>query len=218
MRMSVPPFSRSRMLALSAAGFIATRTFGASPGVTMSREAKWIWNADTPASVPAGALISAGKSGSVARSFPRMAVALVKRSPVNCMPSPESPANRTTTRSFSRTAFVVISLLGKRFSYDCGPSLQRSYCTASPTIDPSMPPVHHTEVSAGPGGMHSCGGQSSRITSPSAGSRRQVRPTRSPSRATEVPTSTVPGHAGTSIGIDPKLSATSIRSSPCSRR
>ncbi len=29
----------------------------------MSRVAKWIWNADTPASVPAGARISAGKFG-----------------------------------------------------------------------------------------------------------------------------------------------------------
>ena len=30
----------------------------------------WTWNADTPASVPAGARISAGKSGKVARSLP----------------------------------------------------------------------------------------------------------------------------------------------------
>src|SRR5262245_24381772 len=105
---SVPPFSRSRRLVLRAAGFMATSTLGASPGVTMSRDAKWIWNADTPARVPAGARISAGKSGSVARSFPSTAVALVNRSPVNCMPSPESPANRTTTRSFSTTVLLVI--------------------------------------------------------------------------------------------------------------
>src|SRR4051794_6407138 len=65
----------------------------------MSREAKWIWNADTPATVPAGARISAGKSGSVARSFPNTAVASVNRLPASCMPSPESPAMRTTTRS-----------------------------------------------------------------------------------------------------------------------
>src|SRR2546422_4554597 len=61
----------------------------------------WIWNAETPASVPAGARISAGKSGSVDRSLPNTALALVKRSPVSCMPSPESPANRMTTRSSS---------------------------------------------------------------------------------------------------------------------
>src|SRR5918996_1091867 len=103
--MITPPFSRSRMFALRAAGFIATRTLGASPGVTMSLLAKWIWKAETPAKVPAGARISAGKSGRVARSLPRMAVALVKRSPVSCIPSPESPANRTTTRSFSTTLF-----------------------------------------------------------------------------------------------------------------
>ena len=51
----------------------------------------------------AGARISAGKSGSVARSFPTIAVASVKRLPVSCIPSPESPANRTTTRSFFST-------------------------------------------------------------------------------------------------------------------
>ena len=95
------------MLVLSAAGFIATSTLGASPGVRMSREAKWIWNADTPASVPAGARISAGKLGSVARSLPTTAVASVKRLPVSCMPSPESPANRITTRSRSSTALVI---------------------------------------------------------------------------------------------------------------
>jgi hypothetical protein len=67
----------------------------------MSREAKWIWNAETPASVPAGARISAGKSGSVTRSLPIRAVAAAKRLPASWMPSPESPAKRTTTRSFS---------------------------------------------------------------------------------------------------------------------
>src|SRR5437879_6102223 len=78
----------------------------------MSFDANWIWNAETPARVPAGARISAGKSGRVARSLPSTAVALVKRSPVNCMPSPESPANLTTTRSFSRTVLVTaMSLL-----------------------------------------------------------------------------------------------------------
>ena len=73
----------------------------------MSREAKWIWNAETPATVPAGARISAGKSGSVARSLPNTAVASVKRLPASCMPSPESPAKRTTTRSRSSTTLVT---------------------------------------------------------------------------------------------------------------
>ena len=98
-------------MAFSAAGFIATSTFGASPGVRMSSAAKWIWKADTPAKVPAGALISAGKSGIVARSLPSTAVALVNRSPVSCIPSPESPAKRITTRSLGRAVLVVIALL-----------------------------------------------------------------------------------------------------------
>ena len=54
----------------SAAGFMATSTLGASPGVVMSWSEMWTWKAETPASVPAGARISAGKSGSVARSLP----------------------------------------------------------------------------------------------------------------------------------------------------
>ena len=73
---------------------MATSTFGASPGVVMSWSEMWTWKAETPARVPAGARISAGKSGSVARSLPNSALALVKRSPVSCMPSPESPAKR----------------------------------------------------------------------------------------------------------------------------
>ncbi len=72
-------------------------------------EANWIWKADTPWTVPAGARISAGKSGRVARSLPRIAVAFVNRSPVSCIPSPESPANRTTTRSFSSTCLAMCS-------------------------------------------------------------------------------------------------------------
>src|SRR3954464_854500 len=97
--MIVAPRRISPRFAFSAAGFIATSTSGASPGVRMSRDAKWIWNADTPATVPAGARISAGKSGSVARSLPKIAVASVNRLPASCIPSPESPAMRTTTRS-----------------------------------------------------------------------------------------------------------------------
>src|SRR5687767_12707491 len=76
----------------------------------MSWSAKCSWKPDTPGSEPAGARISAGKSGSVARSLPSCAVTLVKRSPVNCMPSPESPANRMVTVSTFWTVLVVIPL------------------------------------------------------------------------------------------------------------
>ena len=41
-----------------------------SPGVWMSREAKWTWKPDTPAAFPSGRGISAGKSGNVATSLP----------------------------------------------------------------------------------------------------------------------------------------------------
>ncbi|GAA3223043.1 hypothetical protein GCM10020256_30860 [Streptomyces thermocoprophilus] len=41
--------------------------------------------------MPAGARISAGKFGSVDRSLPNDAVSEVNRSPVSCIPSPESP-------------------------------------------------------------------------------------------------------------------------------
>ena len=82
------------MFVFSAAGFMATSTSGWSPGVRISWSAKWIWKPDTPGSEPAGARISAGKSGSVERSLPTTAVSLVKRPPVSCMPSPESPAKR----------------------------------------------------------------------------------------------------------------------------
>src|SRR5215210_396711 len=95
---SVEPGGMSLMFALSAAGFIATRMFGASPGVRMSWSEMCTWNDDTPAIVPAGARISAGKSGRVARSFPNAALTSVNRSPASCMPSPESPANLMTTR------------------------------------------------------------------------------------------------------------------------
>src|SRR3954471_4474045 len=99
---------------------MATSTLGASPGVVISWSEMWIWNAETPARVPAGARISAGNSGSVARSFPTNALTDVKRSPVSCMPSPESPAKRMITRSRStasrvRSAVsdtVVLFLLG----------------------------------------------------------------------------------------------------------
>ena len=63
--MIVAPLGRSARFARSAAGFIATSTSGASPGVRMSWSAKWTWNDETPGSVPWGARISAGKLGSV---------------------------------------------------------------------------------------------------------------------------------------------------------
>jgi hypothetical protein len=59
----IPLGGRSARFVLSAAGFIATSTFGASPGVRMSWSAKWSWKPETPGSEPAGARISAGKSG-----------------------------------------------------------------------------------------------------------------------------------------------------------
>src|SRR5213082_1392808 len=63
----------------------------------MSVLEKWIWNPLTPASVPAGARISAGKSGSVLMSLPISADVSVNCIPANCIPSPESPAKRTVT-------------------------------------------------------------------------------------------------------------------------
>ena len=96
---NVEPGVMSRRFAFSAAGFIATSTFGESPGVEISWSEMCTWNDDTPAIVPAGARISAGKLGSVARSLPNTADSSVKRSPTSCMPSPESPAKRITTRS-----------------------------------------------------------------------------------------------------------------------
>ena len=75
---------------------MATSTFGSSPGVVMSWSAMFTWNDDTPLTVPAGARISAGKSGIVDRSLPNEALTEVNRSPVSCIPSPESPAKRTT--------------------------------------------------------------------------------------------------------------------------
>ncbi len=58
--MMAPPAGRSMTFVLRAAGFMATSTSGASPGVWMSDAEKLIWNPDTPGSEPAGARISAG--------------------------------------------------------------------------------------------------------------------------------------------------------------
>ena len=108
--MTVPPRGRSARFAFNAAGFIATSTVGASPGVTTEWSAKCNWNADTPGIVPAGARISAGKSGSVDRLLPNAAVSTVNRSPVNCIPSPESPANRMITCDRVSTGLPAVSV------------------------------------------------------------------------------------------------------------
>ena len=56
---------------------MATSTLGWSPGVRMSWSEMWTWKADTPARVPAGARISAGKSGRVAVSLPNAELTVV---------------------------------------------------------------------------------------------------------------------------------------------
>ena len=75
----------------------------------MSWSAKWSWKPETPGSEPAGARISAGKSGSVEMSFPSSAVSEVNYEPVSCMPSPESPAKRTITCESCSTGFSTPS-------------------------------------------------------------------------------------------------------------
>jgi hypothetical protein len=67
----------------------------------MSCEEKFNWKPETPGKLPAGARISAGKSGSVEMSLPSTAEVFVNCVPVNCMPSPESPAKRMVTVSNS---------------------------------------------------------------------------------------------------------------------
>ena len=65
---------------------------------------KLSWKPDTPGSEPAGARISAGKSGRVLMSLPKTAAVRVNWVPVSCIPSPESPAKRIVTRSSSWTS------------------------------------------------------------------------------------------------------------------
>ena len=77
----------------------------------MSDDEKLIWKPDTPGSEPAGARISAGKSGRVLMSLPKTAAVRVNWVPVSCIPSPESPANRMVTRSSSWTS--GLELLGE---------------------------------------------------------------------------------------------------------
>src|SRR5437773_1185352 len=109
------------MFVLRAAGFIATSTFGASPGVRMSWSAKWSWKPETPGSEPAGARISAGKSGNVAMSLPIAAVSEVNCPPVSCIPSPESPAKRMITWGSCSTGFVTLQSIVASLGEDAGP-------------------------------------------------------------------------------------------------
>ena len=99
------------MFVLSAAGFMATSTSGSSPGVWMSVLLNEIWKPLTPGSEPAGARISAGKSGSVLMSLPKTAAVRVNWVPVSCIPSPESPAKRIVTRSRSLISMGVGSVV-----------------------------------------------------------------------------------------------------------
>src|SRR5262245_57821215 len=122
---SVPPLGRSPRFVFNAAGFIATSTSGRSPGVRMSWSAKCSWKPETPGREPAGARISAGKSGKVARSLPERAVSEVKRPPVRCMPSPKSPAKRMTTDS------------------SCSTGLATSESTLAPEVLPAWAVVTH---------------------------------------------------------------------------
>jgi len=127
--MMTPLSRRSRRFALSAAGFIATSTSGASPGVWMSWSAMRTWKADTPGSVPAGARISAGKSGSVERSLPISADVFVNCVPVSCMPSPESPAKRMTTSETVASAALpaaVCPAIGRVMFVSCDVDARRS--------------------------------------------------------------------------------------------
>ncbi len=87
---------------------MATRASTWSPGVKISVLAKRIWKPLTPALVPRGARISAGKSGNVATSLPARAEVLVNCVPANCMPSPESPQKRTVADSTSRSGLELV--------------------------------------------------------------------------------------------------------------
>ncbi len=114
------------MFVFSAAGFIATSTSGSSPGVRMSWSAKCSWKPETPGSEPAGARISAGKSGNVAMSFPSSAVSVVNCDPVSCMPSPESPAKRTITWESCSTGLLLNATLRTGIAHAAGARVRRN--------------------------------------------------------------------------------------------
>src|ERR1051325_6085283 len=73
----------------------------------MSWLEKFNWKPLTPGSLPGGARISAGKSGKVEMSLPTTAEVFVNCVPVNCIPSPESPAKRIVTVSSSSKSFSI---------------------------------------------------------------------------------------------------------------
>src|SRR5215207_4629596 len=75
----------------------------------MSWLLKFNWNPLTPGRLPAGARISAGKSGKVLMSLPSTAEVLVNCVPVSCIPSPESPAKRIATDSSSSKCPLLVS-------------------------------------------------------------------------------------------------------------
>ena len=167
--MMVAPCGRAATLARRAAGFIATRTLGESPGVEMVWSEMWTWNADTPARVPAGARISAGKSGNVARSLPSRADDVVNRSPASCIPSPESPANRMTTRSIrwwvvasvvvSDTLLPFVLLERSRAPVDGVPRSDRLPLGGTPVPDARRrwavgPPRHYRRTAGAPAIVH----------------------------------------------------------------
>src|SRR5581483_5443856 len=75
---------------------------------------KLSWKQLTTGKLRAGAHISAVKSGSVELSWPTFADVLVNCVPVNCMPSPESPAKRIVTVSSSSSCLSIVSTGGSK--------------------------------------------------------------------------------------------------------
>src|SRR5437879_1027424 len=108
--MRMPPGFRSPTFILRAAGFIATSTSRSSPGVNTSFEEKLRWKALTPASVPAGARMSAGKSGRVAGAMPASAASVVDCLPATCLPSPGSRAQQMNAGAAAARADVLLFL------------------------------------------------------------------------------------------------------------
>src|ERR1051326_7898462 len=80
----------------------------------MSWLEKFNWKPLTPGKLPAGARISAGKSGSVEMSLPTIAEVLVNCVPVSCMPSPESPAKRMVTVSNCSSCLSTVTVGGSK--------------------------------------------------------------------------------------------------------
>ena len=117
--------SAASTLVLSAAGFIATSTSGASPAVSIAVEPKLIWNAETPNIVPCGARISAGKSGKVARSLPASAVESVNW-PAGQLHAVAAIAGKTHDHRFQRrvgVGFLGGQQVGCRLGH-AGPSIE----------------------------------------------------------------------------------------------